>query len=117
MSADEQTGSSSLALFKTDETDVSLQRHGRNTSQIGITHSLGTLMVILSGSGIQTTVKGKPDQTLMPGSVLWLLAETPTFIINESGEPWGYLSLSFEGTEPFNPQWKPRHFLSSQSPD
>jgi hypothetical protein len=116
-SADEKTGSSSLALFKTDETDVSLQWHGRNTSQIGITYSLGTLMVILSGSGIQTTVKGKPDQPLLPGTVLWLLAEAPTFIINESGEPWSYLSLSFEGTEPFNPQWKPRHFFSSQTPD
>ena len=117
MSADEKTGSSSLALFKTDETDVSLHWFGRNTSQGGITYRLGTLIVILSGSGLQTTVKGKPDQPLLPGSVLWLLAEAPTFITNESGEPWSYLSLSFEGTEPFNPQWKPRHFVSSQNPD
>jgi hypothetical protein len=61
-------------------------------------------------------VKGKPDQPLSPGSVLWVLAEASTFITNESGEPWSYLSLSFEGTEPFNPQWKPRRFVSSQSP-
>jgi hypothetical protein len=115
MSADAKPGSSSLALFKTDETDVSLQWYGRNASQSGITYRLGTLIVILSGSGLHTTVKGKPDEPLAPGSVLWVLAEANTFITNESGEPWSYLSLSFEGTEPFNPQWKPRHFVSSQS--
>jgi hypothetical protein len=117
VSADEKKVMSSLALFKTDETDVSLTWHGRNTSQSGITYRLGTLIVILSGSGLHTTVKGKPDEPLLPGSVLWVLAEANTFITNESGEPWSYLSLSFEGTEPFNPQWKPRHFVSSQSPD
>jgi AraC-like ligand binding domain len=117
MSAEEKTGSSTLALFKTDETDVSLQWLGRNTSQSGITYQLGTLMVILSGSGLHTTVKGEPDQALSPGGVLWLLAEAPVFITNESGKPWSYLSLSFEGTEPFNPQWKPRHFVSARSPD
>jgi len=117
VSADEKKVMSSLALFKTDETDVSLTWYGRNTSQGGITYRLGTLMVILSGSGLQTTIKGKPDQPLLPGSVLWLLAEAPTFITNESVEPWSYLSLSLEGTEPFKPQWKPRHFVSSQSPD
>jgi hypothetical protein len=113
-----------LALFKTGETDVSLQSFRRNTSQDGmtyqqggITYRLGTLIVILSGSKLQTAVKGKPDQPLSPGSVLWVLAEAPTFITNESGEPWSYLSLSFEGTEPFNPQWKPRRFVSSESPD
>jgi hypothetical protein len=109
--------SSSLALFKTDEIVVSLQWYGRDTSQVGISQRLGALVVILSGSGLQTVVKGKPDERLWPGSVLWLLAEANTFITNESGEPWSYLSLSFEGTEPLNPQWKPRSFVSSQSPD
>jgi hypothetical protein len=111
MSADVKTGSSSLALFKTDETDVSLQWYGRDTSQSGITYRLGTPILIRSGSGLHTTVKGKPDERLLPGSVLWVLAEANTFITNESGQPWNYLSLSFEGTEPFNPQWKPRHFV------
>jgi hypothetical protein len=117
MSADEKKVISSLALFKTDETDVSLTWYGRNTSQGGINYRLGTLIVILSGSGLQTDVKGKPDEHLLPGSVLWLLAGANTFITNESGEPWSYLSLSFEGTEPFNPQWRPRRFVSSQSTD
>jgi hypothetical protein len=124
MSVNEKTNSSTLALFRTGETDVSLQSFGRNTSQGrmtyqqgGITYRLGTLIVILSGSRLQTAVKGSPDQPLSPGSVLWVLAEVPTFITNESGEPWSYLSLSFEGTEPFNPQWKSRHFLSSENRD
>jgi len=117
MSADEKKVISSLALFKTDETNVSLQWYGRNTSQGGINYRLGTLVVILSGLGLQTDVKGKPDEPLLPGSVLWLLAGANTFITNESGEPWSYLSLSFEGTEPFHPQRKPGHFVSSQSPD
>jgi hypothetical protein len=106
--ADKKNGSSNLQLFKTDETDVSLQWYGQNTSTAGITYRLGTLVVILSGSGLQTVVKGKPQEPLSVGSVLWLLAEAPTTISNPSGEPWSYLSLSFEGTEPFYRDWKPR---------
>ena len=49
--ADKKNGSSNLPLFKTDETDVSVQWYGQNTSQAGITYRLGTLIVILSGSG------------------------------------------------------------------
>jgi len=106
--ADRKKSSSSLELFKTDETDVSLQWYGQNTQQAGITYGLGTLVVILSGSRLQTMVKGRPEKPLSVGSVLWLLAEAPTTITNPSGEPWSYLSLSFEGTEPFYQQWKPR---------
>ena len=114
--ADKKNGSSNLPLFKTGETNVSLQRYGQNTSQAGITYPLGTLIVILSGSGLQTVEKGKPQELLSVGSVLWLLAETPTTITSPSGEPWSYLSLSFEGTEPFYQQWKPSAWLSRQTP-
>ena len=91
--ADKNNGSSNFPLFKTDETDVSLQRYGLNTSQAGITYRLGTLIVILSGSGLQTVEKGEPQGPLSVGSVLWLLAEAPTTITNPSGEPWSYLSF------------------------
>jgi hypothetical protein len=111
--ADKKNGSSNLPLFKTGETNVALQWYGQNTSQAGITYHLGTLIVILSGSGLQTVEKGKPQGPLSVGSVLWLLAEAPAFINNPSGEPWSYLSLSFEGTEPFYQQWKPRRMLLS----
>ena len=111
--ADKKVGSSDLPLFKTDETDVSVQWYGQNTSQAGITYGLGTLVVILSGSGLQTVVKGKPQEPLSVGSVLWLLAEAPTTINNPSGAPWSYLSLSFEGTEPFYQQWKPGRIVPS----
>jgi hypothetical protein len=114
--ADKKNGSSNLPLFKTGETDVSLQWYGQNTSQAGITYRLGTLIVILSGSGLQTVEKGKPQEPLSVGSVLWLLAEAPTTITNPSGEPWSYLSLSFEGTEPFYQQWKPRRIVPSPEP-
>jgi hypothetical protein len=115
--ADKKNSSSNLPLFKTDETDVSLQWYGQNTVQTGITYRLGTLVVILSGSGLQTVVKGKPQEPLPVGSVLWLLAEAPATITNPSGEPWSYLSLSFEGTEPFYQQWKPRRDVTSPSPN
>lgn len=111
--ADKKDGSSNLPLFKTGETDVALQWYGQNTSQAGITYYLGTLIVILSGSGLQTAEKGKPQGQLSVGSVLWLLAEAPAFINNPSGEPWSYLSLSFEGTEPRYQQWKPSRMLLS----
>lgn len=115
--ADKKNRDSSLALFKTDQTDVSLQWYGKNTLQAGMAYRLGTLVVILSGSRLQTAVKSKPEEPLSVGSVLWLLAEANTTITNQSGEPWSYLALSFEGTEPFYPQWKPRGFVSSPSPD
>ena len=105
--ADKKNGSSNLPLLKTDETDVSLQWYGQNTSQAGITYRLGTLVVILSGSRLQTVVKG----------VLWLFAEANTTITNPSGEPWSYLSLSFEGTQPFYQQWKPRRIVPSPQSD
>jgi hypothetical protein len=95
--ADKINRISSLALFKTDKTDVSLQWFGQNTSQVGMTFRLGTLVVILSGSRLRTIVKGKPEELLTVGSVLWLFAEDKTTITNLSGEPWSYLSLSFGG--------------------
>jgi hypothetical protein len=100
--------SSYMPLFKTDETDVSLQWLGPDTAQVGFTPRLGTLCVILSGSNIQRVVKGKSEEALSAGSVLWLLAESNTNFSNLSGKPWSYLLLSFSGTEPFYRDWKPR---------
>jgi len=65
-------------------------------------------MVVLSGSEIQRIEKGKIEETLSAASTAWLLAESPYTFINQSGKPWSYLSLSFEGTEPLRPEWKPR---------
>lgn len=59
-------------------------------------YRLGTLMVVISGSGIQRVEKGKPEETLSVGSTAWLVAEPPYTFINQSGKSWSYLSLSFE---------------------
>jgi len=87
--------------FETGETWVDLTRVSpeaqRNT--ITITPSLGTLLVILSGSGIQTEVKGEPEETLHVGDVMWLLAGSNTTFSNPSHKAWSYLALGFKGSE------------------
>ena len=86
--------------FGTGETWVDLTRvspEAHNT--ITITPSLGTLLVILSGSGIQTEVKGEPEETLHVGDVMWLLAGSHTTFSNSSQEEWSYLSVGFKGSE------------------
>lgn len=106
--ADRSNGTADVPLFDTDQTHVSLEWYGSDTTQSWPTYRLGTLIVILSGSRIQRVEKGKPEETLSVGSAAWLLAESPYSFINQSGNPWSYLSLSFEGTEPFQPEWKLR---------
>ena len=112
-SLDRKQASGDVPLFETDQTHVSLEWYESN-SQIGPTYGLGTLIVVLSGSGIQRVEKGKPNlpfaikETLSVGSTAWLVAESPYTFINQSGKPWSYLSLSFEGTEPLRPEWKPK---------
>lgn len=107
-SIDRKQASDDLPLFETGQTHVSLNWYGSNSGQIGPTYRLGTLIVVLSGSVIQRGEKGKPEETLSVGSTAWLVAESPYTFINQSGKPWSYLSLSFEGTEPLRPEWKPR---------
>jgi hypothetical protein len=106
--ADRSKGSATVPLFDTDGTHVSFVWYGTGSTQIGPTYRLGTLMVVLSGSGVQRVEKGKPEETLFVGSTAWLIAESPYNFINPSGKPWSYLSLSFEGTEPLHPEWKPQ---------
>jgi hypothetical protein len=103
MSADHRGGSSTEPQFKTGETTVDLVRYdpsapGVSTS-VTITPRLGTLLVLLSGSGVQTVVKNKPEKTLVVGDVLWLLAGSNATLSNPSGKDWSYLTLAFEGTE------------------
>jgi len=106
--ADRTKGSATMPLFDTDQTHVSFDRYASGLTQVGPTYSLGTLMVVLSGSGIQRVEKGKLEETLSAGSTAWLLAESPYTFINQSGKPWSYLSLSFEETEPVRPECKTR---------
>ena len=82
--------------FKTDEVTVRLASHGPNGSVV-VGPVQATLFVIVSGSEIQRTVNGKPEETLSAGSVVWLPPASKTTFANRSGKPWTVLSLSFEG--------------------
>src|SRR5229473_3052066 len=86
--------------FETDEIGVDLTRVSPeaqpNTITITITPRLGTLLVILSGSGIQTEVKGEPEETLHVGDVMWLLAGSHTTFSNSSQKEWSYLTVGFK---------------------
>ena len=94
-------------VLETNQTHVSLEWYGAN-SQIGPTYGLGTLIVVLSGSGFQRVEKGKSEEVLSVGSTAWLLAESNYTFRNLSGKPWSYLSLSVEVTAPLQPTWKPK---------
>jgi hypothetical protein len=102
---DKREARGNLPLFETDQTHVSLE-WSANFTYLNITPSLGTLLVSLSGSALQRIEKGRAEETLSTGSVLWLVAESNTSFDNPSGKPWSYLSLSFEGTEPLHHEWK-----------
>jgi hypothetical protein len=99
--------SGNLPLFEIDQTHVSVEWFDSNSQQIGTTCRLGTLLVVLSGSVTQRAEEGNPEEVLSVGSVAWLLAESNYTFINLSGKPWSYLALSFEGTQPLKPTWKP----------
>jgi hypothetical protein len=107
-SFDRKQASGNLPLFETDQTHVSLEWFGPSSEQVGPTYRLGTLVVVLSGTGIHRVVNGRPEETLPAGSTTWLLAESSYTFNNPSGKPWSYLSLSFEGTQPLHPAWKPK---------
>jgi hypothetical protein len=88
--------------FATDETVVDLTRVSPEGHHSTITPVMGTLLVILSGSGIQTEVKGEPQEKFAIGEVMWLLAGSNTTLSNPSGKPWSYLTLAFQGSEALN---------------
>lgn len=88
-----------VSQFQTDEMEASLTRVDSNVLQAGFTPTAGTLFVLLSGSGIQTVVKGKPVETLVVGDVRWILAGSNSTFSNQSQKAWSYLTLAFEGSE------------------
>ncbi len=88
-----------VSQFQTDEMEASLSRVDPKVQQTTFTPTAGTLFVLLSGSGIQTMVKGKPEETLAVGDVRWLLAGSNTTLSNPSGKAWSYLTLGFQGSE------------------
>jgi len=94
-----RNGAAHVPQFATDETQVSLSRFDPDIEQIGLTTGAGTLFVLLSGSGIQTMVKGKPEETLAVGDVMWLLVGSNTTFSNPSHKAWSYLALGFKGSE------------------
>ncbi len=88
--------------FATDEIGVDMTRVSHESHETTITPSVGTLLVLVSGSGIQTEVKGKPEETLAVGNVMWLLAGSHTTLSNSSGKEWSYLAVGFKGSEPLH---------------
>ena len=92
-------GVSDVPQFRTDELEASLARLDPDAEQSSFTAYSGTLFVLLSGSGIQTMVKGKPEETLAVGDVKWLLAGSNTTFSNPAHKAWSYLMISFKGSE------------------
>jgi hypothetical protein len=90
---------SDVPQFRTDELEVSLARLDPDAEQLGFTAFSGTLFVLLSGSGIQTMVRGKPEETLAVGEVKWLLAGSNTTFSNPAHKAWSYLTIGFKGSE------------------
>lgn len=88
-----------VSQFETDETWVDLTRVSPNVHHNTFTPTVGTLLVILSGSEIQTEVKGKPEETLHVGDAMWVLAGSHTTFFNPSRKEWRYLALGFKGSE------------------
>jgi hypothetical protein len=89
----------SVPQFQTDEMEASLTRMDSDVQQAGFTPSAGTLFVLLSGSGIQTVVRGQPVETLVVGDVRWILAGSNSTFSNPSQKAWSYLTLAFQGSE------------------
>ena len=94
--ADQKKDSSSVAQFKTDEMSAQMDSYGSEAHPVTIGPRLGTLLVIVSGSGIQKIANGKIEETLSAGNSTWLPAGSSTMFSNVSGKPWSALSLSFE---------------------
>jgi len=88
-----------VSQFQTDEMEASLTRVVPNAHTASLTPGAGTLFVLLSGSGIQTVVKGRPEETLVVGDVRWLLAGSSTTLSNPTQKAWSYLTLGFKGSE------------------
>jgi hypothetical protein len=97
--SEKRNGASSAPLFLTEEMGASLTRLDPDVDQNGISSNSGTLFVLLSGSGIQTMVKGKPEETLAVGDVRWLLAGSNNTFSNPAHKAWSYLTLGFKGSE------------------
>jgi hypothetical protein len=96
---EKRNGKSNAPQFQTDEMTVSLTRLDPDVKGSSITPAAGILFVLLGGSGIQTVVKGKPEETLTVGDVKWLLAGSRTEFSNPSREAWSYLTVGFEGSK------------------
>ena len=87
-------------LFRTDEMNVQLGSHGPD-GEVVIVPGWGSLLVIVSGDGIQKMEKDKSAETLSAGSVVWLPALSNTTFNNVSGKPWTTLTLSFKDASAF----------------
>jgi len=99
LQTEKRNGMEYVPQFQTDATTVYLVQLAPDAEQTTITANPGTLFVLLSGTGIQTVVKGKPEETLAVGEVMWLLAGSNTRFSNPAHKSWSYLTLSFKGSE------------------
>jgi hypothetical protein len=99
LNTEKRNGVAYAPQFETDVTTALLAQLDPDTEQTTITPYSGTLFVLLSGTGIQTVVKGNPVDTLAVGDVLWLLAGSNTTFSNPSQKAWSYLTLAFQGSE------------------
>ncbi len=96
---EKRNGMSNVPLFQTDDMMVYLARLDPEVQQTSFSPGPGTLFILLRGSGIQTVVKGKPEESLAVGEVMWLLAGSNTTFSNPSRKAWSYLTLGFKGSE------------------
>jgi hypothetical protein len=92
-------GMSNVPQFQTDEMETFLTRLDPDVEHVGFTAYSGTLFVLLSGSGIQTMVKGSPEETLEVGNVRWLFAGSITTFSNPARKAWSYLTMGFKESE------------------
>jgi|SRR6266403_616052 len=94
-----RNGVAYVPQFQTDEVSASLARLDPDAEVATITPGAGTLFILLSGTGIQTVVKGNPVDTLVVGDVMWLLAGSNNTFSNPAHKAWSYLTLGFKGSE------------------
>jgi hypothetical protein len=92
-----QKESSSVPQFKTDEVTAQLDSYGPGAQPIEIAARVPTLLVIASGSEIESAGTAIQKENVSAGSAIWLPAASRTIFSNQSGKPWTVLSLSFEG--------------------
>jgi hypothetical protein len=97
--AEKRNGMSNVPQFQTDEMETFLTRLDPDVEHVGFTAYSGTLFVLLSGSGIQTMVKGSPEETLEVGDVRWLFAGSITTFSNPARKAWSYLTMGFKESE------------------